>query len=124
MKEFVDKLRKRSKVFKKNAKLNYKNGEYDIAMFDLEQATQLMLKSKILEFGVQFPKVHEISELMKTLEKLGVDLKSLRKQFSQTIENLNFAYISSRYLPFSFSENDVKKALEFIKKLEAILWKQ
>jgi HEPN domain-containing protein len=31
---------------------------------------------------------------------------------------LEEAYISSRYLPFSFSEEDVEKAIEFVKKVK------
>jgi HEPN domain-containing protein len=35
---------------------------------------------------------------------------------------LEEAYISSRYLPFSFSGEEAKKAIEFVKKGDEVLW--
>jgi len=74
--------------------------------------------------GIQFPKVHEIKELIVTLEKLGIkEVKKLKKE-TGIMENLEVAYISLRYLSFSFTKSDVKKAISFVKKLRRILWKK
>jgi len=67
----------------------------------LEQAAQLFLKSKILEFGIQFPKIHEISKLLEFLED----------------KILEEAYISPRYLLTSFSKEDVERVLKFLEEL-------
>ena len=107
-----------------DAELDLKSGECDIALFHVEQAVQLFLKAKIISFGVEFPKVHEISKLLKILKELGIkEVEELAKN-RKIIELLEFAYVSSRYLPVSFSEEDVKDAIEFAKKLRGILWKK
>jgi len=87
-------------------------------MFSLEQAAQLFLKAKILEFNVSFPKT-DIFELIEFLKKLNFKIRI--KKYKEIIEKLNIAYVSSRYLPISFSEKEVKKALEFVEKLKKIL---
>lgn len=124
MKNFVEKLRKRGESFLRNAKRNYEEKDFDTSMFNLEQATQLFLKAKILEFGIQFPKLHDIFELIKILKKVGVEVGKIEEEFREVIEKLNFAYISSRYLPFSFSEADAKECIKFVEKLKEVLWKQ
>ena len=120
MKGLIEKLKKRAESFLKIAKISYKEKDYDISMFSLEQATQLFLKPKILEFNVSFPKAH-IFELIEFLKKLNFKIKI--EKYKEIIEKLNVAYISSRYLPISFSEKEVKKALKFVEKLKKILWK-
>jgi len=124
MKDLIEKLKKRGETFLRNGIRNYEEKDFDTSMFNLEQAAQLFLKAKILEFGIQFPKLHDINELIKILKKIGMETREIEKEFKETIEKLNFSYISSRYLPFSFSEVDAKKGIEFVKKLREILWKQ
>ena len=121
MKELIEKLKKRAESFLKIAKISYKEKDYDISMFSLEQAVQLLLKAKILEFNVSFPKTHDIFELIEFLKKLNFKIKV--EKYKEIIEKLNITYISSRYLPTSFSEKEVKKALEFVEKLKKTLWK-
>jgi len=79
-------------------------------MFNLEQAAQLFLKSKILEMGVEFPKIHEISKLLNFLEDKTKNIK-------EVIENLEEAHISSRYFLISFTKEDVEDALRFLEEL-------
>ncbi len=125
MKKFIDKLRKRAERFLVDAKLDLESKEYDVALFHIEQALQLFLKARILSFGVEFPKTHEITKLMQIVKQLGIkDIEKIAKENKEIIELLEYAYISSRYLPFSFSESDAKKALEFVEKVRDILWKK
>jgi HEPN domain-containing protein len=116
MEEFVKKLIRRSERFFINALKDFKEKEYDIAMFNLEQSLQLFLKAKILSKGVQFPKTHEIEKLLEFLSKIDKEIK-LNKKEIKILKILEQAYISSRYLPFSFSEEDVKDAIELVKKI-------
>jgi HEPN domain-containing protein len=116
MEEFVKKLIRRSERFFINALKDFKEKEYDIAMFNLEQSLQLFLKAKILSKGVQFPKTHEIEKLLEFLSKIDKEIK-LNKKEIKVLKILEQAYISSRYLPFSFSEEDVKDAVELVKKI-------
>lgn len=59
--------------------LDFESKEFDLAIFHAEQAAQLFLKSKILSLGVQFPKIYEISELMKILHQLGMKRLKVKK---------------------------------------------
>lgn len=43
MKEEVKMYLERAEKFRKNAEFNFENGDYDIAMFHIEQACQLMI---------------------------------------------------------------------------------
>jgi len=122
--EFIEKLKRRAEVFLINAVSNREMEAFDIAMFNLDQAAQLLLKARILEFGVQFPKIHDISKLIDILCELGVDIGKLKEDYRKTIEKLNQAYISSRYLLSSFYERDVEEALKFVKELRRRLWIQ
>lgn len=124
MKEFVEKLKKHADRFFENAISDYKTRNYDVAMFNLEQAAQLYIKSKILSFGVQFPKIHQLKKLLIFLKKLGEKGVDNILKDSTILETLDFAYISSRYLPFSFTKKDVEKAIKFVRKLRKILWKR
>jgi len=117
-------LKERGERFLVDAELDFESKEYDVALFHVEQAVQLFLKAKIVSFGVEFPKVHEISKLLKILKELGVKgVEELAKN-RKVVELLEFSYISSRYLPVSFSKEDVKEAIEFAKRLKEVLWKK
>jgi HEPN domain-containing protein len=100
-----------------NAERDLKDREFDSAMFNAEQSLQLFLKAKILAKGVEFPKTYEIRKLLDVLSKLEDKALNLSKEEKKVVELLEEAYISSRYLPFSFSEEDVEKAIEFVKKV-------
>ena len=117
MEEFVQKLEKRSRRFLLNAERDFKEREFDSAMFNAEQALQLFLKAKILAKGIEFPKTHEIRKLLEFLSKLENKTLELSKEDERILEMLEEAYISSRYLPFSFSEEEAKKTIEFVKKV-------
>jgi len=125
MKELIEKLKKRAKRFLIDAKSDFESNEYDVALFHLEQAVQLSLKAKILSFGVEFPKTHEIRKLIEIVKELGIkEIEEVIKDKERIIELLELAYISSRYLPISFSEKDAKEAFEFAEKLYKVLWKE
>jgi len=116
MEDFVKKLIERSERFFTNALRDFEEKEYDVAMFNLEQSLQLFLKAKILSKGIQFPKTHEIEKLIEFLSKIEKEIK-LNEKEKKVLKNLEQAYISSRYLPFSFSEEDVRDAIELVKKI-------
>jgi len=116
MEEFIKKLIKRSERFFVNALRDFEEKEYDVAMFNLEQSLQLFLKAKILSKGIQFPKTHEIEKLIEFLSKIEKEIKLDEKE-KKVLKNLEQAYISSRYLPFSFSEEDVRDAIKLVKKI-------
>ena len=54
----VELLERRAKEFLKTADYQAGEGMYALAIFSLEQALQLFLKSKLLLHGVDYPKTH------------------------------------------------------------------
>ncbi|MEM0480606.1 MAG: HEPN domain-containing protein [Candidatus Aenigmatarchaeota archaeon] len=121
MEKFIQKLKQRAKSFYDIALERLKNEDYDLAMFNFEQSIQLLLKSKILEFGIEFPKTHEISILLDFLSDKIEKIKELKEKYKNEIENLEEAYISSRYLPLSFSKEECLKAKKFAEELWKLL---
>jgi len=55
--EEIEKLLERSKKFKDAAEFHFSRGDFDLTVFNIEQSLQLFLKAKLLENGVEFPKV-------------------------------------------------------------------
>jgi len=123
VKEFIKKLRRHADRFFTNAKSDYEAGEYDVAMFNLEQSAQLYLKAKILSYGIQFPKTHSVGELMRKLSQIGIEnIGDLLQNNRRIIESLEIAYISSRYLPLSFTREDAEEGIRFVEKLRERHW--
>jgi HEPN domain-containing protein len=55
-KEEIEKLFERSRKFKDAAEFHFSRGDYDLAVFNIEQSLQLFLEAKLLEKGAEFPK--------------------------------------------------------------------
>jgi len=102
--EEVKIFKERAKRFFISARENYKKGFYDLAIFDLEQCAQLLLKSKLLEKVGEFPKTHSLSLLLEEIGKLG-NKKAVEKflaRYSLLITKLEDSYITARYFPRRF----------------------
>ncbi|MEM2050075.1 MAG: HEPN domain-containing protein [Thermoproteota archaeon] len=69
VKEEVELLRKRAKVFLETSKYLVEKGDYDVAAFNPEQAAQLYLKSTLLEIIGDYPRTQSIIFLLKELER-------------------------------------------------------
>ena len=79
-----------------------------------------------------FPKTHSLKELLKALGKTykkEKEIKKIIKENELTINNLEQAYITARYLPVEFSEDQVKKfkkwvigLIKFLKNYEKTLY--
>lgn len=99
-------------------------GDYDLAMFHLEQACQLMIKAKILDLVGYYEKTHSLRKSLSDLS--NVFRKDKIEEFISknlaSLRNLEFACITSRYLPEEFKKEEVVEALELYKKLKEILW--
>jgi len=65
VKFFIDKANK----FFDTALYNYNKGNYDLALFNIEQACQLYIKAKLLELSGEFPKTHDLIFLLRELGK-------------------------------------------------------
>ena len=126
MKREVETLLKRSKIFLENAKFNFEKGFYDVAMFNIVQAAQLLIKAKLLELKGSFKQTHNLRELLAELSEIFEKEKILEfiKNNRKTLRNLERAYITSRYLFEEFFEDEVKDAFKVFEELKNIIWKE
>jgi len=124
MKREIGILLKRAEGFVKDALEDLKRDDYDLAMFHIEQACQLIVKAKLLDLTGYFEKTHSLRKLLGDLSsvlKEGEIEKFVNENWN-TLRNLEFAYIASRYLPEEFKRDEVEEALRVYKKLWEILW--
>lgn len=124
MKKDVEILLKRADGFIKDALEDLKRGDYDLAMFHIEQASQLIIKAKLLDLTGYFEKIHSLRRLLKDLSMImeSDELKCFLDNNWSTMRNLEFAYVASRYLPEEFRKEEVEDALKFYEKLREMLW--
>lgn len=108
--EEVELLKRRSIRMLTHARECIKSGDYDLAAFLAEQATQLYLKSVILELTGEVPRTHSIRQLLHMLRTvLGEERARYIDEFVRTnrklLSGLEEAYLASRYL-FRVYERD------------------
>lgn len=124
MKRDVEILLRRAESFIKDALEDLKRGDYDLAMFHIEQASQLVVKAKLLDLTGYFEKTHSLRKLIRDLSMVikSKDLENFVEMNWNVLRNLEFAYIASRYLPEEFREEEVEEALKLYSKLREMLW--
>ncbi len=124
MKRDVEVLLRRAEGFIKDALEDLKRGDYDLAMFHVEQASQLIVKAKLLDLTGYFEKTHSLRRLLKDLSTVmqSEELDDFVEENWSVLRNLEFAYIASRYLPEEFRKDEVEEALRVYKKLREMLW--
>lgn len=94
-------------------------GEYDLAMFNLEQFCQLILKYELLVNKGIYSRTHSLRRLIR---ELGV-FKTSILELVNNVHNLHYiarleeAYISSRSMPITYEEEEVKDILKFVKEV-------
>jgi len=64
MKEEIEILLKRTEAFKRDAESDFKNKNFDICMFHLEQTAKLFIKAKLLEIKGSFQRTHSLRALL------------------------------------------------------------
>ncbi|BFI74749.1 HEPN domain-containing protein [Sulfurisphaera ohwakuensis] len=72
-----------------------------------------------------FPKTHKISDLFKFIKTLNdpCHLYNFYENNKDFLAIIEFSYISSRYLPQTFSEEDAKKALKLGEEFDIVIEK-
>jgi HEPN domain-containing protein len=103
-------------------------GFYNLVLFNVEQSIQLNLKFLLYSLTGDFPKTYKISELFKYVINIldnSCNLSNFYEENKDFISIIEFSYISSRYLPQTFSKDDAEKSLrigeEFSKMIENCL---
>jgi HEPN domain-containing protein len=121
-KEEAEHLLKRSKEFLETAEYQLGRGLYGIAVFSLEQALQLFLKSKMLEAGADYPRTHGVRALLEILSDIESDEKkrSVKHVLSDYLFELGMledAYITSRYVMREFTREEAQRLAKTVKEV-------
>ena len=122
-KEEVEKFVEKAKGFEDMAKFNFEKKRYDLTMFCLEQASQIYIKAKLLELIGEFPRTHDLVELLKELSVV-YKTKEVEKFVDENISSLTKlvdAYITSRYYTRKFYNEEVEEVFSLLSKLKELL---
>jgi len=115
-------LLRRSKEFLETAQYQADKGFYDLAVFSLEQALQLFLKSKILAKGINYPRTHSVRELLEILSEIASEkekpiIKNELQKHLLELGMLEDAYITSRYIMREFTKEETLKLTKTVKEI-------
>ncbi len=119
----VDALLTRSRQFLETAEHQYERGFYDLAAFSLEQALQLYLKAKLLEYGVDYPRTHSVRRLLELLSEVlpseawRNNVNALTEEYLLELGMLEDAYITSRYVLREFRREEVERLMTAVKRV-------
>ena len=125
MKEEVELYLKRAEKFKRNAEFNFENQDYDLAMFHLEQAMQLLAKAKMLDLKGYFEKTHSLRKILSDLKQIeeSKQIEEFLRKYKTELRNLERAYITSRYYFEEFFKEEVEQAFKAMDELRRMLWR-
>ena len=119
-------FKKRAREFVLNAKNSAKRKRYDIAIFNLEQSAQLLIKYLLGKKLGDFPKTHSLVLLLEELGK-AYNAEKMTKLFINKnffdFEFLESSYINSRYLAYYYNKEHWSKLLKFYNTLKDFLQK-
>ncbi len=78
---------------------NFNLGYYDETAINLQVGLELFLKSKLLTYGIDYPRTQSLVSLIGLLIKItkNITLKEIRKTDLQTLLNLESAHILAVY---------------------------
>lgn len=68
--EEVRGFKERADAFLDTAVYNFENGRYDLAAFNIEQAVQLYVKTRLLKLLREFPRTHSLVTLLRELSRV------------------------------------------------------
>ena len=121
--EEVGKFKEKANAFLDTAIYNFEKGRYDLAAFNIEQAIQLYIKTKLLELLGEFPRTHSLVTLLRELSRVfkEEEVERFRKENIGMLTKLSDVYITSRYYTREFYEEEVKELIEFAYKVRRLL---
>jgi len=121
--EEVGKFKEKADAFLDTAIYNFEKGRYDLAAFNIEQAVQLYIKTKLLELLGEFPRTHSLVTLLRELSRVfkEEEVERFRKENIGMLTKLSDVYITSRYYTREFYEEEVKELIEFAYKVKRLL---
>lgn len=114
-------LRQNAASFYGNAEHLYRQGEYNLAAFNVEQAMQLMLKYLLAVRVGDFPRTRSPRGLFREAKDLCPELWAFFEKNASVIGNIEGAYIASRYYPTRFEGVEVRDMLKVSSELVGVL---
>ena len=117
--EEVEIIRRRAEAFLRNAERLIVEREWDLAVFNLEQYCQLILKYKLLIARGSYPRTYSLRTLIRILGQKTPEMLELveDEKYLHYIARLEEAYITSRYLPYIYEEKEVVDLYRFVVKV-------
>ena len=114
--EDIEILRERALSFMRNADRLIEEGEWDLAIFCIEQYCQLIFKYILLLIRGSYPRTHSLRRLIREVGDYDDRILKLIEDTDKLhyIARLEEAYIASRYLPYRYEENEVKDIYKFV----------
>lgn len=111
----VDFLKRRAKEFWERAKEDFREKRYNLTALDVEQAIQLWIKYLIFIKAGDFPKTYYLNRLFHELSQVYDcnEIFEFYKKHPLEVRSIEDAYITSRYLPREFTEEEVENILKF-----------
>ncbi len=119
-------LKDRARTFFRNAAELMRQGEFDVAAFNFEQASQLYLKHYLFSKIQNFPRTHSISDLIQEVAKIhpqGKKLLTFLRKNKLIAKDLEEVYLTSRYLPIEIPKEKVGLFKKFVSQLRTLLQK-
>jgi len=122
-KEEIEKFRERAGAFLDTARYNFQNKRYDLAAFNIEQAVQLYVKTRLLELTGEFPRTHNLVVLLRQLSSVfkQKEVEEFVKNEMETLTKLADIYITARYYTREFYEAEVRSLFTFADKIKELL---
>lgn len=121
--EEIEFLKERGREFWDVALENFEKGRWNITILHLEQALQLWLKYLIALKAGEWPQHHFLTKFIEEVINI-YNFERLKKFYDENrlaIGQIEAAYISSRYTPKKFSQEDIEAALDLSVKLTKVL---
>lgn len=105
----------RAKHFYRVSEYDVSVSRYDIALFHLEQAVQLALKSYLLASVGDFPRIHSIRDLVELADNECV--RRVADERWYIVDILEDAYIGARYFMRRYGDREYMEARKFVEEV-------
>ncbi len=111
----MEELFERARKFLREAEDDIGKGFYDLCVFHLEQALQLLLKYILAKEVGYFSKTHSLSVLREEVRRVYPEIAEVLDRNRRYVRELERAYIGARYLPFRYEKDEAEELLKFVK---------
>lgn len=122
-KEEIKVFKQRADAFLDTALYNFRKRRYDLAAFNVEQAIQLHVKTKLLELTGEFPRTHDLVVLLKELSSVFKqnEVEEFIKKEMASITKMTDIYITSRYYTREFPKEEIENLFDFANRVKELL---